>query len=369
MNIFSVLDDSDDEQQQKPKVTEKKEAPKPAKAPIPGAPPAKAAPGAKPADAAKAAPKTDAKANAKPKSNEAANGKPKTDSKPAAAGDAENEQTKDDNRGGKPRGKDAPKRNENHKGKPEPEQARRPKHEFDRRSGTGRGKELSKGGRGAFGFGNVAQESLEAEKNPASAEIQIEATDAAVDGEAVAPSTPVPEAEPEPVTFTLDQYLAKRDEARAKAMQGVIGEVKPIRAVATSVFSGLQSKHKTASEESDYLPATKFASSKVAVIKDQRSLAKTTVSDVAFKFQAPVDRDRDVRVQTAGSERSDRPERRGRGEGRGEGRGRGGGRREGGDRNSGRGGGRGGNGGRDSNGGANRKSENSVFKTEDFPSL
>ena len=57
---------------------------------------------------------------------------------------------------------------------------------------SGRG-EQSKGGRGAHGFGNVDQEALEAEKDPASAAPATEEG-----AEAEAPAEPVVEAEPEP---------------------------------------------------------------------------------------------------------------------------------------------------------------------------
>lgn len=74
-----------------------------------------------------------------------------------------------------------------------------------------RGRELSRGGRGPFGLGNVNQEALDAEKSPevvksAGEEIKQEA---AADAESPADAEA---AEPEPVAsvFTLDEYLSKR---------------------------------------------------------------------------------------------------------------------------------------------------------------
>eukprot|EP01037_Dinobryon_pediforme_P018748 gene18748-19052_t len=107
----------------------------------------------------------------------------------------------------------------------------------------GRG-EQHRGGRGPYGFGNVKQDALEAEKDPATAEPEIEAVDeaaaAVTDGEvavpepegwgdgaeaAAEPAAPVPEPEPEPATFLLDDYLERLKESRARVLAKV--EVKP----------------------------------------------------------------------------------------------------------------------------------------------
>ena len=61
-------------------------------------------------------------------------------STPIVAVDVEGEVSKDNNRGGRPRGKDGQRRGEKGASRPSggEESGRRPKREFERRSGTGR---------------------------------------------------------------------------------------------------------------------------------------------------------------------------------------------------------------------------------------
>ena len=214
---------------------------------------------------------------------------------------------------------------------------------------SGRG-ELHRGGRGPFGAGNVKQDALEAEKNPALAEPEIEPVDepAPVADEEVADAAeeeaapggwtadpepePQPEVEPEPPTFTLDEYNERQKEARARVLAKV--EARPERTVDLNAadYSGLTVKAK---EDLGADGAGKVK--KEAKVKQEQQLL-----DVSFKFPAPA----------TFADRGDRPER-----------GRGGGRGDRGDRPySGRGGG--GGGGRGSRG------STSVFKMEtDFPKL
>lgn len=355
MNIYSALDDSDEEET--PKVV----APKKVKEAPAAAPAKKEVAGAKKEVAPKVATKAvdDSKPKGKGENTVPANKNKETKSTvPVIESEASG---KEDNRGGHARGRDKSGRGGRGRGgggysdgapAAEGEEVRRPKREFERRSGTGRGREVSKGGRGAFGAGNAAQDALEAEKDPLSAEVPVEGLDGE---EAAADAEPVVVAEPEPVTYTLDEYMRKREEARQQAA-GLIGATKPTRSVdAEKEFAGLTS---FSASLSDYLPGN--AKAVEAGKKDQRSTGKTQVTDVGFKFQVP---QQDSREGGRG----------GRGEGGrggrgGEGRGRGGDRREGG-----RGEGRGRGGGRDS--GARPSSRpasgpsSTVFNTKDFPSL
>lgn len=340
MNIFSVLGESDDDEQ--PKVVPQKKG-KEAPAKTEAAPKKDVG---KSTDASKPVKVGNAEAPKSAKGKENSTNASKISSKaPEKAIETEADiTTKENNRGGRERGKDPKKiaRGEEQDG------AARPKrHEHDRRPAGGRGRgEQSRGGRGAFGFGNPAQEAQEAEKDPAAADAVVESPenddDAAVKEE--------PESN-EPVTRTLDEYMAKRNEARAK----VLVDVRPIREVKKTEFVGLVAAKEE--ETPDIWRSTKQAAAVApASTKEQRSEAKTSVLDVGFKFEAV---------------RTDRDEREGR-DGRG-GRGRGSDRapREGSSRGGGRGGrgdgrGRGRGGGEARGGGASR---GAVFNDQDFPTL
>jgi plasminogen activator inhibitor 1 RNA-binding protein len=252
----------------------------------------------------------------------------------ANAAEADRETSKEDNRGGN-------RNRERHgarAGRGEGEGERRPKREFDRRSGTGRGREVSRGGRGAFGAGNPAQDALDAEKNPKAA------AEGAVDGVADAAeedAAPVEEqapAEPEPVTFTLDEFMRKREEARQKVADLAAVAARTVNR--ETEFAGMTT---LATALDDYVGAN--VAKAEAGRKDQRSTGKTQVLDVGFKFPT---------VQ---------PEREGGRGGRGEG-GRGG---RGGDREGGRGGRREGRG--EGRGAPRAPRSNAAFNAADFPSL
>lgn len=162
------------------------------------------------------------------------------------------------------------------------------KREFDRHSGTGRGKEVSKGGAGKGNWGNEKAEALEAEKRGDAADVE-ENNEEEVD------NTPV---EPEKPTFTMDEYLARRS---APSNPDVFG-TKQARQVDSS-FAGMKSAEV---DLSDYI-ASKGDNS----VKSKKE-AKT--KDVV--------RDLGIRTEPASVFREDRGPRGGRGEGRGEGRGR-----------------------------------------------
>ncbi len=194
-----------------------------------------------------------------------------------------------------------------------------------------RGREVSKGGRGSFGFGNPAQDAQNAEKDPNSAEAPTEAVEGAEES-----AEPEVVAEPEPVTYSLDEFLEKRNAAR----QVLLSNETKVRVVDQSSLAGLSRKEDVG--ETTYMPvkASKVDASK----KDQRSTGKTQVLDVAFKFAA-------IQVDEERGGRGGRGDSRGRGEGRGRG---------------GRGGGRGDNNSRPA---AGSKGPATVFNNTDFPSL
>lgn len=277
MNIYSILDfDGSDEENPKPKVAPKssgetKKAPAP-KRDIPGKAP-------------------DAKKDGK----KAADKKP-NETKVVTSDDAEG--GKENNRGGmgKGKGKEVNRKPAN---KDKGGDAEGGKRAFDRKSGTGRGREVSRGGRGPYNSGNAKEDALKAEKDPASAEIETDDPNAPVE-EAAEPS------EPEPETFTMDQFMAKRMEARAKA-SGVLAGDASTRAVDTKELSSLTEAKE---ELNDFLAQTKGLKG-TDKEKSQRSNSKKTITNVGFKFE-PV----------GGDDRDDR--RGGRGGGRGDGRGRGG---------------------------------------------
>lgn len=254
MNIFSVLDTSDAEDEVVQKVNKKKETTN-----------EKQAVATKPASSNKPQ-------SAKPRDT-------KNDEVKASTGADDTRERKDDNRGGRPRGKEGVRRGDKHHGATEGEKARRPKREFERRSGTGRGKEVSRGGRGPYGFGNVEQEAHDAEKDPSKAELT--AADNAEDvAEPEGESTPVePEVEEVP-TLSFDDFMRMREESRSNS--SVLTAARAPRQVnLESQFAGLTTKEDKEYEQADQ-KASKVSNSK----KDQRSTNKTQLLDVQFKFEA-----------------------------------------------------------------------------------
>lgn len=263
------------------------------------------------------------------------------------AAEADRETSKEDNRGGN-------RNRERHgarAGRGEGEGERRPKREFDRRSATGRGREVSRGGRGAFGAGNPAQDAIDAEKNPkAAAEGAVDGVADAVEEEAAPVEEQAP-AEPEPVTFTLDEFMRKREEARQKVADLAAVSARTVNR--ETEFAGMTT---LATALDDYVGAN--VAKAEAGRKDQRSTGKTQVLDVGFKFPT-------VQPEREGGGRGGRGEggRGGRGGDREGGRG---GRREG--RGEGRGAGRGE--GRGEGRGAPRAPRSATaFNAADFPSL
>lgn len=194
------------------------------------------------------------------------------------------------------------------------------KHEgFERHSGTGRGKEISKGGSGKGNWGNPKEEAEQAEKEPIE---EVIAADTPAVEEEVAPGQvteepAVPEVvEPEVKTYTLDEYLAQRGASRSNSE--VFGKV-AVRRVDASEFSNL----KTVEESEDTFIALGSGKSSKKSDGPQRSAKTAKVKDIGFSV-AP--------TETSKEGGRGRGRGRGRGEGRGEGRGRGG--RGGGRRNN-----------------------------------
>jgi hypothetical protein len=118
------------------------------------------------------------------------------------------------------------------------------KHEgYDRQSGTGRGKEVSKGGSGRGNWGNPKEEAEQAEKEhleDVAASAEAPAEDDNVPAGAVVDEV-VEVVEPETPTYTLDHYLAQRDSARAN--NEIFGAFS-VRAVEAD-FSGMKTKEES----------------------------------------------------------------------------------------------------------------------------
>lgn len=339
MNIYSVLDDSDEEEVTKV-VAPKKEKDVPVSKKEPAT---KKETSSKPAKAVEA---TESKAKPienKPKEQKAL---PTSNS----FGDLE-VSGKEDTRGGRGRGKGGGRGGEGRgggRGRREAtggdeDNGKKVKHDgYDRRDGTGRGNGRSKGGRGSFGAGNVFQEALEGEKDP-KAVVEESATIAAAEEEAeteVVPESEVP-VEPEVPTYTLDEFLKQREETRQKAIAAGLASREAVRKVdAATEFAGLTLKEKVALD--DYLPDV-YSKAETVGKKDQRSTGKAVILDVGFKSAAP--------PQQSSFDNRENRERTGRGSGRGGG--------DGGRRSSGRGGGSSGR----------YSGPSTVFNALDFPSL
>lgn len=212
------------------------------------------------------------------------------------------------------------------------------KRQFDRKSGTGRGKEVAKGGAGGANWGNDKLEALNAEKHLAGDAVDLLLEEPAVDAAVEEPVEPII---PEPTVFTFDEY--NRRKAEKGQPKGEAFEAVKLREV-TADFSGMKTKE--VDTQSDFIALGTAKATKAK--KDQRSTSKTVVLDTAFTA-APSEQpererrsdrggDRDSRGGRGGARGGDRPARSsgGRGENRGDRPGRGG--RGGAPRGEGRGG-------------------------------
>ena len=193
------------------------------------------------------------------------------------------------------------------------EGATRARRDKDRRTTAGPGGRQSKDGAGAGGWGSEKGEALQAEKDPSSADVVAD-EDAAPEVE-----VPVVEVVPEPPTFTLDQFAAKREADRARMLALIGDSVKPVKVrKITSDFAGMTTSENKLGDLLVLKGAEKKAKESTKV---QRSEDKKKVVELSFKFNP------DPQVI---ADREDRPPRRdgdregghgGRREGRGEGRG------------------------------------------------
>ncbi len=117
---------------------------------------------------------------------------------------------------------------------------------------------------------------MEAEANEVTEQAQADAEEATPAAESV------PESEPEPATFTLEEYMQKRNSARAAS--SILTEAKNVRVVdVSSQFAGLTTK-----EESDDTYIASKVVKVAAAKKEQRSTSKS-VLEVGITFaSAPV---------------------------------------------------------------------------------
>ncbi|EJK74912.1 hypothetical protein THAOC_03384 [Thalassiosira oceanica] len=119
------------------------------------------------------------------------------------------------------------------------------KRQFDRRSGTGRGKEMKKGGGGGHNWGSDQNDAKKAEgpvtegKEDANSP---EGKDPAAEEEAVA--EPEPEPEPEDKTMSYEEYMATKARPDAAAFKAL--EIREVE----NEFAG---KEGVKAEESDFL--------------------------------------------------------------------------------------------------------------------
>ncbi|GMI32640.1 hypothetical protein TeGR_g7013, partial [Tetraparma gracilis] len=179
------------------------------------------------------------------------------------------------------------------------------KREFERKSGTGRGREVAKGGAGGHNWGSEKDAAREGEEAGADKEEEKEKR---------------PPREPSPETFSYDQYLAKKKE-EAAAKSNELFKAQKLKTVDNEFAAVKDLKI----EETDFL---KMGTGKA--LRKKNSEKKEVVKiDAAFRHKPIQQDDRDDDA----AERADRGGRGGGRGGRGEGRG-------------GRGEGRGGRGGR-----------------------
>jgi hypothetical protein len=300
MNVFSALDLSDNEDE----VVQPKKATKPS-----------ATDKSKPVEAKGA----DASKNGKASNSKDAKAK-ETTAAPAARAEAtvnasstkaEGDVHKENNRGGRQRGKEHTRHGEKRhdRGAAQSDAAANSgKREFERRSGTGRGREVSRGGRGPYGAGNVDQEALEAEKDPDAA-----IADATADAEGAEEEVAdAPAAEPEVKVLSLDDFLRQKQESRASSK--LLAAQNTGRSVQTNGLSAPLAGKVNEETASDAQAKAK---------KDQRSTGKTQI-EVSFKFDNPAPASRPRFGE--GDRESRRPDSRGgrassrggRGEGRGD---------------------------------------------------
>jgi hypothetical protein len=148
-----------------------------------------------------------------------------------------------------------------------------------------RGRGVDRGGRGPYNWGNPAEDSRLAEKNPDLANPDSEVVD-----ENEGKQVEVEDSEPPVPQLTYEDYLAQRNQARAN--QEIFGAVKE-RSVEKDL-AGIQIKD--ADDLTDFMVLGEGKSNKSKASREQRSaaLAKQMLLDVGFKNAAlESNRDRD----------------------------------------------------------------------------
>jgi len=149
-----------------------------------------------------------------------------------------------------------------------------------------------KNGGGNYNQGSVKNECTEAEKDSYTTVepvAEVDGTEAADDSawptdaaDAAAVKEPVVVV-PEPITFTLEEYMAKRNESRANsAIFGTLNKTSR-----ESDFAGLSSKVDELPEA--YYAAANAKDGKAKAGKSQRSTAKAQFTDVSFKSEKEED--------------------------------------------------------------------------------
>lgn len=175
------------------------------------------------------------------------------------------------------------------------------KREYDRRSGTGRGSEVAKGGAGKGGWGTNEDEIAHQRKELES--VESTTAEANTTNKAAVQEEPEEPVEPEKPTFTLDEFLAKRDASRQSSSVFSSMEVRQV----TEDFKGLKTK------DDDQSPFIVLGGGKTksANAKSQRSTAQEKITNLGFHAAPKEDFHREERGGRGG--RGGRGDRGGRG--------------------------------------------------------
>lgn len=176
--------------------------------------------------------------------------------------------------------------------------------EFDRRSGTGRGREVKKSGGGGHNWGADKDETMNEERAEQEATNEVENGGDSEEKEGEAAEAQEPK-EPEVVQLTLEEFMKKKEEERAEMASSDAFKAIQVEKVDESEFDGVVlSKKKDEDDDNENV-------SKKTGKKNSNKNKKQIVEDVGFRMK-PVQRDRE------GRNRRNRDNRRG---GRGGGRG------------------------------------------------
>lgn len=148
---------------------------------------------------------------------------------------------------------------------------RGPRREFERRSGTGRGKEASRQGGGAHNWGNKADPAEQL------AEADLQEGAKPVSDEENAEEVPVEEQEEEEVQLTLDEYLEKQKSSRSGEL---FAEVE-VRQISNDFTSAMQITKEGKTPDFMDSQYEKVYSKKTSGRKKQ------VITDVGFRTEKP----------------------------------------------------------------------------------